>query len=172
METRLDNFQKHEPNQITRLAELSKGNLHYQGDGSLPLDKWVDPVLGELRIQALLMPIRGGDAVKGTRKRISESPARGARKKANRKTGDYANAKAGNSKGKAAGKDKKGNARMPQELIGMESSHNGRRICYGYNMVRGCSESVNSANECRFGLHVCCRRGCGGNHTQSKCPRR
>eukprot|EP00973_Karenia_brevis_P095869 12429516-Karenia_brevis.AAC.1 len=83
-------------------------------------------------------------------------------------------------KGKSAGKGKKGtgkqgkggNTPMPRELIdmGCVPSINGQRLCYSYNMQKGCQNNVKDG-ECQNGAHKCAKRGCGGNHPATACKR-
>ena len=80
----------------------------------------------------------------------------------------------GKGKGNGKPETKKQFVKMPRELIGMESTHRGQKICFGYNMHNGCNEAVDGDRNCSKGKHVCARRGCGGDHPQhsSRCPQR
>ena len=84
----------------------------------------------------------------------------------------------GKGGGKAArkgqGKDKMkkhrggGNPSLPDGLRTakgkMVTSYNDKPICLAYNL-QGCSLEVDATGHCPKGLHVCTRKGCGGNHS-------
>ena len=48
----------------------------------------------------------------------------------------------GKGKGNGKPETKKQFVKMPRELIGMESTHRGQKICFGYHMHNGCHEAV------------------------------
>ena len=89
--------------------------------------------------------------------------------------GSYQGGSGKDSKGKGKGRKHSGNAgNMPYELQGMEKSHGGKPICFGYNCKSGCSNSVDGNRMCSRGKHVCARKGCGGDHPafSDVCPNR
>jgi hypothetical protein len=74
-------------------------------------------------------------------------------------------------RGKRGGKSNSGQ-RMPRELIGLNPTYKGARLCFDYNLIKGCSRTVDSMGACSEGKHLCMR--CGGNHAQhyAQCPGR
>ena len=83
----------------------------------------------------------------------------------------------GKSKGKDSkgkGKDKgKGTTPLPKELN--DGNHQGisaddRRICYAYNMSKGCTE-CEPGKQCKRGWHICARKGCKDVHSATTCTR-
>eukprot|EP00972_Heterocapsa_arctica_P085719 12631229-Heterocapsa_arctica.AAC.1 len=61
---------------------------------------------------------------------------------------------------------------MPPGLAGMLGSipGGGPRICWDYNLAKGCGNAPPGTEECPRGAHVCCRPGCGGSHSLQNCP--
>eukprot|EP00972_Heterocapsa_arctica_P007733 1127020-Heterocapsa_arctica.AAC.1 len=61
---------------------------------------------------------------------------------------------------------------MPRELAGMLGSvpGGGPRICWEFNLAKGCGNAPPGTEECPRGAHVCCRPGCGGQHSLQNCP--
>ena len=60
--------------------------------------------------------------------------------------------------------------KVPEELQQYQSTHEGKYICWGFNLTRSCKQKVQKGR-CRFGLHMCmkCRRGGHGAH-ECKAP--
>ena len=167
---------------FVRLAKITSAGLGLNLDGSFPLDGPLQGVMEENKIQMIMNPlaITGGGATASSR---AQPEQRGEKRELERLKAEVkalkANRKDTPTKGKAKGngkKDKKKSefVRMPKEIIGMESLHRGRKICFGYNMQIGCKESIDSERNCSRGKHVCARKGCGGDHPQhsSRCPQR
>ena len=83
--------------------------------------------------------------------------------------------KKGKGNGKAGGKGDKGKGKstpLPNELRegGKHQgvSGDGRRICYAYNMAKGCTDCQPGKN-CSKGYHICSRKGCKGTHSAKDC---
>ena len=66
-------------------------------------------------------------------------------------------AKGAKQKGKGKGKG----SGIPKELEGMDLMKDGKRICFAYNL-----EGCGYGKDCKRGLHVCMRTGCGKEHSQ------
>ena len=74
--------------------------------------------------------------------------------------------------GKGKGKGAKGPP-LPDELRQSQKKHqgvtgDGRRICYAYNLAKGCKDAE-EGKECSKGWHVCSVRGCKGKHSATEC---
>ena len=81
----------------------------------------------------------------------------------------------GTSKGKDSkgkGKNKgKGTTPSPKELNDgnhQEISADDRRICYAYNMSKGCTD-CEAGKQCKRGWHICARKGCKDVHSTTAC---
>ncbi len=49
---------------------------------------------------------------------------------------------------------------MPKELIGLEPvTEDGERICFAYNLPKGCNAAAKRGEICSKGLHVCAKKG-------------
>jgi hypothetical protein len=82
----------------------------------------------------------------------------------------------GDSKGgKGKGKDKGKAPPLPKEMReggkhrGM--SLDGRKICYGYNLPKGCTE-CEPGKQCKKGWHICSIDGCKETHSATICPKK
>ena len=82
----------------------------------------------------------------------------------------------GESKGgKGKGKDKGKAPPLPKEMReggkhrGM--SLDGRKICYGYNLPKGCTE-CEPGKQCKKGWHICSIDGCKETHSATICPKK
>ena len=82
------------------------------------------------------------------------------------KGGGAKGVKANNKKGKDPRKDRSG--ALPKELIGMNASVDGKKVCYAYNMRHGCK--VSGEERCEKGYHLCMFPGCGERHGLQSCP--
>ena len=156
---------------FTRLAEQTREGLDMLADGTLVLDNLLLDLLVDQRINMLIMPRQkpvGGHKNDNPKRSFTEMQ---------RPYNQNQREKSKDNKGKGEGKNK---TRLPNPAVpdalrkargDMETMHNGKRICFGYNL-QGCSLPVDSGGSCTKGLHVCTRKGCGGNHPQSysKCP--
>ena len=89
------------------------------------MDPFVEGVIAEHRVQALLAPIQGHD--RRPKRSADSSPQRNApRKKSKKNSNQVTWGKTG--KGKGRGEVTRSAVQMPQELRGMESSFKGKRI--------------------------------------------
>jgi hypothetical protein len=171
---------------FVKLAMATEKGLGRNLDNSLALDPLIKEVMADVDVSSLLVPFQksaGGfqsnDGHQGT-KRPHENH-KDQQKKGGKRTSEKGKGK-DNNKGKGKGSKAQHSSRgrkFPgpgQDLFAIDnmvSVHNGRRICFAYNL-QGCDSSVKGGNECDKGLHVCSRKGCGGNHPQSyeRCPKR
>jgi hypothetical protein len=126
-----------------------------------------------VRIQQMLMPIASGAV---PRKPTAPQPPGGGRKGNIPPTPgskrqirlSLLKAKFTQPLAKGAGKGPgKGKSSMPAGLTG-QSNIDGVRICYDFNLPKGCSLVVDSENKCSKGLHVCCAWKCGKPHSFQK----
>jgi hypothetical protein len=82
------------------------------------------------------------------------------------------------SKGKGKGEDAKGGRNtkrqkfmpMPKELIGQSSVVDGEKICFDYNLAKGCDQK--GVDRCPKGVHKCAFPNCKGDHSFADCDRR
>ena len=145
-----------------RMAEETRGGLHADPhNGQLALDGILPVILLEPRILALLNPRPSGGrssfdppAKRGAdpeieRLREDNKRLRTQAKQANRNTQP-------DKPGKANGKRSK--ASMPSELRGYEPTIDGKRVCFGFNMKKGCTDKT-SDNTCSRGAHLCLQCG-------------
>ena len=154
-----------------QLARLSAAGMRIGLTGSYPLDDFVPTVLRSEEVQFILMPRQSAPHASGKRAREddSDSSDRKPKKKTKKqKKKEKAAAQPSPSlqaminqhnqqKGRSKG-SKKGNAdskrtNLPQELVGLDPLHNGKRICFSYNLG-GCKDHL-TAGACKRGLHIC-----------------
>ena len=74
----------------------------------------------------------------------------------------------GKGRGRGGGRGGKGGRGlerlMPSELRGKTpTTAAGERICWSYNMKKGCSNAPDGGR-CSHGMHVCCQPGCEQPH--------
>jgi hypothetical protein len=171
---------------FVKLAMATENGLGRNLDNSLALDTLIKEVMTDVDVSSLLVPFQksagsfqSNDGHQGTKRPYENH--KDQQNKGGKRTSEKGKGK-DNDKGKGKGnKGKKeissrGRKFPSQQLFAignMVSQHNGRRICYAYNL-QGCDTPVKGGNECEKGLHVCSRKGCGGNHPQSYdgCPKR
>jgi hypothetical protein len=169
------------------MAQVTRAGIRRSGAEGRPLDLALAAVLDDPDFRTALQPLQGAGkrppADAGLADHAEKKPSRMTRKAAflklqslqNGGVGDRRDVK-GNSKGKGRGKGSgkgigKDGATMPNELSGMLGSvPGGPRICWDYNLARGCSNAPPGTDECPRGVHICCRPGCGGNHSLQDCP--
>ena len=63
-------------------------------------------------------------------------------------------------KGGKKGQSSKGTG-VPKELQGLDMAKDGQKICFAYNL-----EGCQWGKECKRGLHICMKPGCGQEHSQ------
>ena len=169
----LDGFQRVSLSQVrladaelfAKLAEWTRAGLEVTPEGDLPLDPLIPVLMHDPRIMMMMMQTRSGVGQKRPFERAE--PQRQARsQKSNGAKGG------GKDKPGAKRKQQRTKARLPAELIGQEdklvTTHKGRNICYAFNL-NGCNRKVTNGG-CDRGVHVCMRKGCGGDHSQKSCP--
>jgi hypothetical protein len=158
-----------------RLAEKTRGGIVQAAGDERPLDCFVDGIISEPRICALLFPLQGHSRSSGSEggqskrggdeiQRLREEVKRLKHSDSGNKGKGKAKSK-GNSKGKGQGK----RSTMPSELIGMCSTYNGQPLCFNYNTTRGC---ISGVAKCDRGLHKCAFPGCGGDHPLKNCTKK
>ena len=159
---------------FTKLAELTRDGLDLNIDGTFPLDVHMLNILFDPKINMLMMPRQKpvGNLQEGRQKRSFAEVSQ----KSNYQ-----------EKGKGQGKHQQGKNKSKKTKTGpsptlpdalrkakgeIVTSHNGRPICFAYNL-QGCSHTPDAMGSCPKGVHVCARKGCGGNHPQSYagCPK-
>lgn len=176
---------------FVRMADLTRVGLPYDPDNGnvYPLDQVLRDVLKEPRIVLMMnnRPLgrqtndQTSHGEKRKESRIAQLEAELRKAKAqninNSKGGGIGAAfNKGKGKGQKTGKGAKAGKNpggsMPAELIGLNSTLNGKRICFAYNCNAGCKNNVDKSGGCFKGLHSCAR--CGGNHPQHSplCPKR
>ena len=165
-----------------RLAEETRGGLGLDPNtGDFVLDYWLPEVMKEQRIVALLNPYqlpagssRGSGDGAPHQKRERDSDPEKSQLREDLKRAKMALQKANKggssgSKGKGKGKSDKNirGSSLPKELIGLEPTFNGKRLCFDFNLGK-CSGS----GKCQRGAHMCMR--CGDDDhgaTSSRCKK-
>lgn len=144
-----------------RMAEMVP-SLKRTPAGALPLDAALDDLRSDPTVLFHLMPLPANGPSASAGPSDSTTPL-GAKKMP--KTTKPANKSKGRGKGsgKPASKGK-----MPAELLGLhQQTKDGRRLCYNFNMHRGCTMSE-PGKDCGKGAHLCMR--CFGVHPAHQCP--
>ena len=163
------------------MAELTRAGLRLTPEGKLPLEGPLIAAMAEENVKSLLVQLPMAVGAPRPEKRGLEAnrPGNDHKRARPNQTEDGFYKKGGNSNGSQKGgagkgkpQKKKGSVKMPYALIGMESSYKGKNICFAYNLPGGCTRKVNDMGSCEMGVHVCMRKGCGGNHSQeyTGCP--
>ena len=148
----------------------------------LPLDNHLKQVMVEHRVVSLLNPLPlpsgsrsqhdNGESSKNKRLTNELNQLRSQLKKS--KTDSTAPRRKNNdSVNKAGGKGtgKKGRPPpMPRELIGFSSVYEGQKLCFDYNLEKGCTHK--GVDGCDRGIHRCMFPGCGDKHSVVSCPMR
>ena len=134
-------------------------------DGKLPLDKALADLQTDPAVMFHLVPLPQGKAPSPPAKPQPQTKAetqtdRPASVIKKDKTRPKGRGKGGKGKPQSKGK-------MPAELIGLhQQDKSGRRMCYNYNLARGC-ELASNGQTCPKGAHVCMR--CFGAHPAHQC---
>jgi hypothetical protein len=158
-----------------RLAEKTRGGIVQIAGDELPLDQYLDNIIEEPRICALLFPLQGHSRSSGSEgnqhKRGGDEVQRLREEVKRLKSSDFGNKGKGKGKGKGNSKGKGEGKRtsMPKELFGMCSTYNGQPLCFSYNTSRGC---ISGVEKCERGLHKCAFPGCGGDHPLKNCTKK
>ena len=159
----------------------------------LPLDKIMERVLLENRIQALLSPYKlaesrsshsGGESSAGVKRMAEEntklknelkwfrSGGVGKAKGDGKEKGQKGLGKGNKGKDKDKGFKGKGRAKhgisLPRPLHGMNPVIDEKKICFDYNLAHGCQ--YRGVDHCPAGMHKCMYPGCGDDHSVTKCP--
>ena len=162
-----------------RLAELTREGLGLDKDGNFPLDRHLPAVMVEQRITLMMVPPRRGSAVvdrqgsgghqdKNTINQLVQAGINAAMKKMKDK------GKGNGGKGKATppppqgpprDPNRKRKGQTPPAMEGLETSFEGKPLCFDFNLGQGCSRSCDEGNRCSRGLHLCAVKDCGGRHS-------
>ena len=177
---------------FVELAEQTAAGLNEDEDGKPPLDKVLATIVKNPRIVQFLVQMQGNGKAENDNsyrqekrgiqdnkdlrakiQRLEKMVAKGSGGKGGGKS-SYQGAGGKDSKGKGKRSKTRGVGNMPYEMQGMEKSHGGKPICFGYNCKSGCSNNVDGNRMCSRGKHVCARKGCGGDHPafSEVCPNR
>ena len=161
----------------------TRQGVKMRADGKFPLEIALTAAMASAEVRLHLQPLQGsagssGDSASGSKRKLEAEAGgnQGNDKQAKRienLQNQIRNMQSGSSNkdkkgvrlqqlkggGKAAGKKGGGKGpRMPQELIGMESSFNGEPICFAFNLA-GCDKALPGA-KCLHGWHVCAKPSC------------
>jgi hypothetical protein len=172
-----------------RLAEETRGGLHRNPTtDNFALDEFVPLILREPRIIAFLSPLplgarsapanigggkRGGDReleqLREDNKRLKTrlqfwpNDAGGNPRQMGGKGKGKGKAKGkASSSGDGKGRQSNGAIRLPQELIGLNSTVGGVKVCFDFNMSKGCPRKIlvqtnDGLGSCEKGAHLCMR---------------
>ena len=81
--------------------------------------------------------------------------------------GGKGNGKVG-GKGNGKAKGKPYTRPSPRALIGMQLEHDGKPVCYAFNLEGWKHEgAITPGSKCEHGWHICLKPGCGGPHKLS-----
>ena len=162
---------------FTQLAELTAGGVGVRGDGTYPVEKAMEVILGSSEFLFLLMQMPGGGSSASTNRqpkaedKRQSSRSRSRRRKIteqqekNRVTNSAGRGKAAKAKagGKGRGKGGKSLGKAPFNPASETGrTSDGSPICYAYN-TGGCTATT-AGNRCDKGFHVCWKIGCGQPH--------
>ena len=147
---------------FTLLARKLPGPYRAAGTGPPPCDAGMQQLVAHARVQQMLLPLPS--LTKGSRQ---DNTADADSDDAPPKPRPKKKAKAQPKKPNAASVTK------PQELATYDCKHEGKPICWWFNVAAGCQQKI-AANKkaetarCRFGLHVCakCKKD---NHGLASC---
>ena len=180
--TSLDQIMRADREIFARMAELTRDGFKSMGNipaKEFPLDKVLERTLLDPRIIHLMLPLPSLSAssrpAKNDRKREQHqdnSEINKLREEVKRLKSNHKGDNKGKGKGKGGDKGKGGknkkNPAMPKELHGMNNTVDGKKLCFDYNMKKGCTSR--GVNACTRGSHLCCYPGCGGEHPLTSCP--
>ena len=160
-----------------KIVDQTRNGLTALGDSLadppvFPLDVMVPKILVEPRVLALMMPYRvgnrapgAGSSQGGNKRHHDEGAVTVKPNKKHKASGDK-----GGGKGKGRGGKKHSGPPLPSELRGMTTVFDGRKLCFDYNMHKGCSTSGQEG--CPKGLHRCMFPGCGERHGLPSCEKK
>ena len=160
-----------------KIVDQTRNGLTALGDSLadppvFPLDVMVPKILVEPRVLALMMPCRvgnrapgAGSSQGGNKRHHDEGAVTVKPNKKHKASGDK-----GGGKGKGRGGKKHSGPPLPSELRGMTTVFDGRKLCFDYNMHKGCSTSGQEG--CPKGLHRCMFPGCGERHGFPSCEKK
>jgi len=164
------------------MVDATRNGIKPKADGTLPLDAALLSAMGSHEFFYALAPLQGGGGGKSSGKGKKRAASRSLERDPSTRTKNQKRASAlketkrqleeakaelsrvGGLRPKAGQPHRPGKAesnqapKMPQKLIGMNSTHDGRPICFGYNLGN-CRQGASCTR-----LHVCCKPGCGASH--------
>ena len=155
----LEQVQDADASLFAELSELSNASLTSLIPGVYPLDALLPIAMANPRVIGILV---GLPAFK--RAAAPANTDRPAKMKKTDKKGKGKGSGGGKSSGKSGGGKNKGDGILPKALEGLNATHKGKRICFGFN-IAGCNAKTYDG-ACHKGLHVCARCG-SSNHAQT-----
>lgn len=148
----------------TRVADKVRSNLRPDKNDVLPVDAALEELYTSASVVFHLLPLPAASGSNQNLKR--KTPEEEAPKKP-QPTGEAA---AGN-KNRRGKRNRQGRTNLPTPLHGYSGwNKQKQRICYNYNMVHGCSNTVSkdgSVEKCNRGTHQCVK--CHGKHSLTQC---
>jgi hypothetical protein len=164
------------------MAENTKKSIKADLAGIRPLDEAMKNFRNDARVNFLLLPLPGGAKDKKPQGEGKEKDKPWWVKQKEEKQKVKQEWKNKDPKGKGKGKEKgkngkgakssgakTGPASCPDELKGMvQADDEGNFLCWNFNLSCGCPHAKPGAR-CRRGRHICCKPGCGGNHSLQQC---
>ena len=136
-----------------RLAEMTRAGLRPGPNGQLPLDDHVKTLLQGPELKWMLMPLpkRQATKVEATHTTKKETEPKRNRDEA---------APSKRSKADAAKLKRLRRTPMPKQLMGgIPCDESGRPFCFAFNLG-----SCQNGDDCKKGMHLCCKKGCGKKH--------
>jgi hypothetical protein len=165
------------------MAENTKKSIKADLAGIRPLDEAMKNFRNDARVNFLLLPLPGGAKDKKPQgegkekdkpwwvkqKEEKQKVKQDEWKKKDPKGKGKGKEKGKNGKGAKSSGAKTGPASCPDELKGMvQADDEGNFLCWNFNLSCGCPHAKPGAR-CRRGRHICCKPGCGGNHSLQQC---
>ena len=155
------------------MSRATRSGIQINQAGLRPLEQAMADAMKDYSVLMQLNPLQGSSS--STPKRPPDAPTGGKAQptppdpNSKRQKRLAASASKGKGKGKSKGKEKgKGKGGIPEALEGGVSRlPDGRSICFGFNLLT-CQEK---GKACYRGLHVCCKKDCGGEHAFLNCPK-
>ena len=147
------------------LAEVLT-TLKRNAAGELPLERELMPTLARPNVSFHLLPLAAAAPPKATPK---ANPNNSNKRKREEQAAPPPQPSKGQTRPKGRGKGKskrKGRGpNVPKDLVGKAlDTHDGRRICWPFNMQNGCPDAA-PGGQCQRGVHVCAEPGCGKPHS-------
>ena len=147
------------------LAEVLT-TLKRNAAGELPLERELMSTLARPNVSFHLLPLAASAPPKAAPK---ANPNNANKRKREETAAPPSQPSKGQTRPKGRGKGKskrKGRGpNVPKDLVGKAlETHDGRRICWPFNMQNGCQDAA-PGGQCQRGVHVCAEPGCGKPHS-------